>query len=869
MQEVKAFPYTDRGRRFEAVQFMEQNLQLIEQGFTGQEIMDKICLWLGDGRAGLLTTRRSPTEVVVREILDGLLQLRHYSKDGFPYHVLVPMSLDEWKAALKKAAGKKKKGDGSHATASEGSEEDEELEEEGGGEGELGGQQLGDAKQWQVYPFKKIPVYTVLNSSEWTRRFDRVVFDPHPEALYAAASAFSLPGTPSANVGLSPRNIGQPRYVHYSPGARTLNSFTHFRWLPLELQAMADELRSDAAVKRADVLDFHVTQIACRGDPDREAYVKKWFAHVYLRPWEPLHTMLLLVGSQGCGKSGFMEIFGPIFGIHYRYVGDLRDVVGNYTGTAKDASLLFINEAKVKRGSKEEGKLKGLITDHNRALRVREMRKDVEYVDSYVHVAAAVDMLSWFQMDLKGRRVATVHFSDEKVGEDEYFIELHRSIKDDDWLGLRAYLFRLITTVDLSGFGRGALPKEERERALRTIEEEMRPFDPIKIFLGKCLDRGFILAPRLLNDNWPGLNEGVRWRDSRGRTKKTRKYAWVSEVQSLQVYEQMQRDVAELKSMLEAELLQGLRPYLRDPNAKRRDVTWKESQGGRLFDVKGKKSYLCFSPPEEIAKLLCVPYEEKSCHGDKRRTADEPDEVHQHPVKRFRIEEEHDGPSPAGSEDADNSDEEPVRTSQQEFLPVRTTGAKAISPQGARDAMQGDIGKEKDKEKEKETEKEEDVGEKEYTRFLRQTGLTDSADSWLAFEQDTRDKLLAFRAQRLASVTNRPGLMAEWLREAEDRRIEREFDSLGILPCSGQSAGRRTGFLHDGNNNNAPMEPLGNTAPDAEAVSGEVEALRPSGQSLPADVVGDGDCHAEQQQRCDQQRCELVHKGVGDQGARL
>lgn len=607
-REAAPFPFLDRSRCWDPREFFEENMRLIEQGFRGKELEDRLACWLGDGRVALFSNDRQ-TRLVMRQVEeDVLIRYRFYRPQDFPFCAVLPKSDSEMVVERRRLARRlglplpPAAADELYPDSSSDNEGEEEEEEESpkkdesrhhqhGGEAEKqerdgAGKEVVAREEscLEVSPLKDVPLYDLLRRSIWARWFDRIVFDP---SIMATRSVLPAEGS----------------YDPFSPDARILNVFTGFRWSPEELDAMALEWDPEEVMRRVRLIAVHVVQIACRGDPAKADYVLKYFKSIYVRPWEPMQTMILLVGTQGCGKTAFMKIFGPIFGAHYRYVSDLNDLVGDFTATAKEAVLAFVDEAKVRHESRAAAKLKTAISECDGALRVREMRKDVVYENSYLNVVGAIDNLDDFQVNLRGRRFNPLHFSDDKVGKKDYFDALHKAIKDDDYLGLRGFLHLMLRTVDITDFGRGQVVSN-REDSLRTIADEMRPFDPFEDWLRKLVDRGYTV--RNLDDN-NGLNDGIGWLDPYGRTPDTRDQGWVCEVAADALYRQFRADTG-LHRMRDAEVRRGLARWLRpaclDPPV-RRAVRYEARENGEVkLRRTPKRAYLTLLRWEDYAELL-------------------------------------------------------------------------------------------------------------------------------------------------------------------------------------------------------------------------------------------------------------------------
>lgn len=574
--EVAPFPYQDKGKCFSVQEMYEKIHRLMRQGHRGCGLQDRLCKWLGDGRVAL-QSMKGGWRVVVRELVDGLIKWHEYPADCFPHVVPFPKSEAEMtkeRTQIRRKLGLKKpkeKEVGQHGA-------DEEEEETQRGEEEEEHEEL---KNISGIKYASLP--QLMLNSLWARKFDKTAFNPRPDAMFLT--------TESAK-----------GYDPFSPQALTRHTFTGFRWSREELEGMKARGEFDGTEELVQKLDQNLLEVMCRNNLRTYDYVVKWYLHVYLHPETPLHTMLLFLGQQGCGKTSTSEMFAPIFGNHYRNIADVKDLVGNFTATAKDTILAFLNEAKVKRNSNAANQLKILISDTNRCLRVREMYHDTAYVENFLNIAGATDNLWDFGMDLQGRRFYIVPFSDCRQNDGVYFEGLSRAIRDQDYLGLRAWLHSKLET-DLSGFHRGRIPEADKNEIAKLIAGEFRCLNPVDSFMDICTDRGYILeAPADCID----VNHGKRWRDPYGRTPETEKKAWVAELQYVAVCEEAKRLVPLCRNMNRPELLSGLRKFLKEgcEEPMRKQVTVYARSHGQLVVKHPKPLYIVFKSQEECTKIL-------------------------------------------------------------------------------------------------------------------------------------------------------------------------------------------------------------------------------------------------------------------------
>ena len=110
----------------------------------------------------------------------------------------------------------------------------------------------------------------------------------------------------------------------------------------------------------------HLLHVVCCGDAETLAYVLNWLAAAVQRPGQPVGTMLVLRGAQGCGKSIVAAYLSRIFTDYYTAVTQRRHITGQFNAHLAHTLLLFADEAFFAGDHETASVLKGLITESRR-----------------------------------------------------------------------------------------------------------------------------------------------------------------------------------------------------------------------------------------------------------------------------------------------------------------------------------------------------------------------------------------------------------------------------------------------------------------------------------------------------------------------
>lgn len=96
---------------------------------------------------------------------------------------------------------------------------------------------------------------------------------------------------------------------------------------------------------------YHLREVWADGDEDMGDYILRWLAHIVRYPRSQKKSALIVIGSQGSGKTGLVEFFGKkIIGTNnYAMVENLQSLSGDFN--SHHVGKLFVNVAEVMCGN--------------------------------------------------------------------------------------------------------------------------------------------------------------------------------------------------------------------------------------------------------------------------------------------------------------------------------------------------------------------------------------------------------------------------------------------------------------------------------------------------------------------------------------
>lgn len=272
------------------------------------------------------------------------------------------------------------------------------------------------------------------------------------------------------------------------PGVSESHDFNTFQGLYMSVNSCVDFVKT-ASIDYERIIQpilTHIREIWCSDCPKVYSYTMKWIAHAVLRPWIKMGVALVLVGSEGCGKSILIDAIGKIFGIHYLHITDMEDLVGRFTSLLADKLLVFADEAFWGGCKSLSGKLKGMITESS--IRCEHKGFDSYYVDSFSNYIFASNHHHAVPAGENARRWCCLGCTSRYNNNSAYFKNLYSTIYDNDNLGLKCLVAYLALNVNIDDF----VPSQFPTTALLRAQKE-NSFDSLEGWWDQVLHRGYIV----------------------------------------------------------------------------------------------------------------------------------------------------------------------------------------------------------------------------------------------------------------------------------------------------------------------------------------------------------------------------------------
>jgi len=286
--------------------------------------------------------------------------------------------------------------------------------------------------------------------------------------------------------------VGDKKYSLFGTGKGFVNIYDVFRsFFPNYNQIVCKPNHQDVGscdfntwrgfrVRPSDVCDFwtiepflyHIKEVWCSGDEVLYKYILSWLSRIVREPWNKTGVVLVLYGTEGCGKNVITEFLtNRLFGVGCSIEGEgVDDLVNKFNNCLQGKILYVANEIPLVKDefSSTFDKLKNVITGHT--LRIEQKGKDSYEVDNLINIIATTNNPYTFKISCKDRRYLPIEVSDCKVGDYIYFRDLYKKLNNDD---TASHVMRYLLDYEgcvLHPIPMTALKKEMADRSMNSLD---------------------------------------------------------------------------------------------------------------------------------------------------------------------------------------------------------------------------------------------------------------------------------------------------------------------------------------------------------------------------------------------------------------
>jgi hypothetical protein len=202
-------------------------------------------------------------------------------------------------------------------------------------------------------------------------------------------------------------------------------------------------------------------------------YVENYFAHMIQKPYEkPGIAIVFYSERQGAGKDTPLDKIGEMIGNEYFFNsggGNAEsDVFGRFTSHLQKTILLKMEEVDFETNKRNENALLSLITAPTKNYEAKG--RDSIVLDDYKRIVMTTNKQVSINVREGERRLVLINSSEDRVGDREYWDNVHHKLKDPSVM--EAYHYYLLTK-DISNFNIRERPITDYYNDVKT---SLRPY---------------------------------------------------------------------------------------------------------------------------------------------------------------------------------------------------------------------------------------------------------------------------------------------------------------------------------------------------------------------------------------------------------
>lgn len=202
------------------------------------------------------------------------------------------------------------------------------------------------------------------------------------------------------------------------------------------------------------------------GTDEEYEWLMDWMADALQDPTNPKGCAVVMKGIEGTGKGTIANIFGELFGRHFKHVIQEEQLVGRFNGHFEEALVVFADEVTYGGNKKVAGTLKGMVTE--RKLMVERKGLDaVPYRNCMRLVVASNE--DWFiPAGPHSRRWYVIDIPPTHANNESYFDAIYEQMEDGGYEAMMYELRRREIKSNLKKAPETELLMEQRARYTAT-----------------------------------------------------------------------------------------------------------------------------------------------------------------------------------------------------------------------------------------------------------------------------------------------------------------------------------------------------------------------------------------------------------------
>jgi hypothetical protein len=181
----------------------------------------------------------------------------------------------------------------------------------------------------------------------------------------------------------------------------------------------------------------HIRKVLVSYNQKHYEFLLNWFAWLVQQPEQKTGVIVVFASDQGTGKSTLVNVLQKIFGVRCLQMTNLQHLITQLGAYLDNRVLIVLNESTWVEDQLHEELLEGSITDDES---LTQESDEIKSMTNYWNLMF-VSNQPWCSPAASGDRFFVPVVSNERIGDHQYFQQLHEEIDDG---GVEEFLYFLM-----------------------------------------------------------------------------------------------------------------------------------------------------------------------------------------------------------------------------------------------------------------------------------------------------------------------------------------------------------------------------------------------------------------------------------------
>ncbi|MGI9889070.1 DUF5906 domain-containing protein [Vibrio chagasii] len=217
------------------------------------------------------------------------------------------------------------------------------------------------------------------------------------------------------------------------------------------------------------------------GNDEHFTWLLDWMADAVQDPMNPKGCAVVMKGIEGTGKGTIANVFGGLFGAHYKHIIQEEQLTGKFNGHLEEALLVFADEVTYGGNKKVAGTLKGLVTE--KRLMIERKGLDATPYRNCLRLMIASNEDWFIPAGPHSRRWFVLEVPSDNASEKKYFDAIYEQMENG---GYEAMFHELRSREIESDLRKAPVTATLQGQRARTVTED----SPVKAFWLDLVESG-------------------------------------------------------------------------------------------------------------------------------------------------------------------------------------------------------------------------------------------------------------------------------------------------------------------------------------------------------------------------------------------